>query len=307
VLTARVGNWSTKILSMKYILSIFLFLVTILNCQSQELVPFHVDTLWGYKDKQGTIIIEPQYRYATKFRGDVAIVSKNRKLGAIDRNNKIIVPIRYEFLRPLDTAEFLFGHRAKYFGEHIMGVMTKDERVKIPAEYNSISKFRNHYLVTTDKDSIIGKGGIGDIRSIKTSYGLCDNSGKLVIPCKYGYISWKTDSVLVVDSAQYSANHRSALFNSQGKRLTGFDYLVIGDFKEGLAKARIENKYGFLYPTGKVAIPIELDYCEEFTDGYAMMKHRDKWGAIDKNGKIIIKPKFTYDEVKTKLKKKNSQ
>jgi hypothetical protein len=80
--------------------------------------------------------------------------------------------------------------------------------------------------------------------------------------------------------------------------------MVFGKFIEGIAKARIGNKFGFIYPTGKIAIPVEFDYCEEFSNGYAFIKQQDKWGAINKDGKIIIEPKFGYEEVKTSLKER---
>ena len=287
---------------MKHIIWTILLTLTLLNCKSQDLVPFRVDTLWGYKDKQGTVKIEPQFQYATKFIGDIAIVAKNEKLGAIDRDNNQIVPFRYEFLRPLDTAEFLFGYRAKYFGEHTMGVMTKDEKVKIRAEYSFISKYRNTYTVIKNKDSIIGKSGVSDVRSVRSSYGLFDSNGKVLIPCKYDYINWVNDTLLDLTTGGLGINH--ALFNIKGEQLTGFEYMVFGKFKEGVAKARIGNKFGFIYPTGKVAIPIQFDYCEDFSNGYAIIKQQETWGAIDKNGKIVIEPKFPYEEVKTALREK---
>lgn len=292
---------------MKYIISTLLFSLFFFKSQSQDLVPFRVDTLWGYKDKQGAVKIDPQFQYASKFIGNVAIVAKNEKLGAIDRKNHQIVPFRYEYLRPLDTAEFLFGYRTKYFGEHVMGVMTKDEKIKIPAEYSYISKYKNSYKVTKKKDSIIGKSGIGDVRSISTNDGLFDSNGKVLLPCKYFRIEWATDSVLVVDSSYLTDDKKfvrtnSALFTIKGEQLTGFDYMVFGKFIDGIAKARIGDKFGFIYPTGKIAIPIQFDYCEEFSNGYALIKQQDKWGAIDKSGKIVIEPKFTYEEVKTALK-----
>ena len=294
---------------MKYIISTLLLSLVFLDCYSQDLMPFRADTLWGYKDKQGTIIIEPQFQYATKFIGDVAIVAKNDRLGAIDKTNNQVIPFRYEYLRPLDTAEFLFGYRAKYFGEHVVGVMTKDEIVKIPAEFSYIAKYRNQYVVTKNKDSILGKSGIGDVRSVTSTQGLYDSAGKIILPCKYHRISWATENVLVVDSAfttdsgKYISTH-SALFTENGKQLTGFDYMVFGKFIDGIAKARIDNKFGFIYPTGKIAIPIIFDYCEEFNNGYALFMQQDKWGAINRQGKIIIEPKFAYEEVKTTLKEK---
>ncbi len=294
---------------MKYTISTLLFSLLLFNCYSQDFVPFRVDTLWGYKDRQGMVKIEPQFQYATKFMSNIAVVAKNGRLGAIDSNNIQIVHFRYEFLRPLDTAEFLFGYRAKHYGEHIMGVMTKNEKVKIPAEYSYVSKYRNTYTVTKNYDSIIEKNSEGAVRSVSSTYGLYDINGKVLIPCRYHRISWATENVLVVDSAfttdggKYTSTH-SALFTNKGKQLTGFDYLVFGKFTDGMAKARIGSKFGFIYSSGKIAIPIEFDYCEDFNNGYAIIKHQDKWGAINKKGKVVIEPKFGYEEVKTTLTEK---
>lgn len=287
---------------MKYIIWTLVAILTFCDSQSQELIPFRVDTLWGYKDKQGLVKINPQFQYATKFMGDIAIVAKGEKLGAINKDNKLVIPFRYDFLRPLDTSEFLFGSRAKYFGEHFMGVMTRDEKVKIPAEYNSISKYNNCYTVTKNVDSIMGKNSFGDVRSVKFYYGLFDINGKVLIPCKYDYLSWVNDSLLVLTTGGLGTNQ--ALFNKKGKQLTGFEYMVFGKFLEGVAKARIGNKFGFIYPTGKVVIPIEFDYCEDFNNGFALIKKGDNWGAINKKGIIVIEPTKEYQEVKTELKEK---
>ena len=287
--------------TMRHIVSTLLTLI-FLNCQSQDLVPFHVDTLWGFKDRQGTVRIQPQYQYATRYFNHIAIVAKNNKLGVVDTNNHQVVPFRYEFLRPLDTAEFLFGYRAKYFGEHIMGVMDKNERVKIPAEYSYITKYKNTYTVIKKIDSIIGKAGTSDVRSVRSIYGLYNSAGKVLIPCQYDYISWINDTLIDVTTGGLGTSH--ALFDYKGKQLTGFEYMVFGKFIDGIAKARIDNKFGFIYPTGKVAIPIQFDYCEDFDRGYAIIKQQNKWGAIDRKGNVIIEPSFAYDEVSATLKEK---
>jgi WG containing repeat len=294
---------------MKLIISIILVTLVSFNSYSQELVPFRIDSLWGYKDKIGTVKIEPQFQYATIFMGDVAIVAKDNRLGAIDRKNNQVIPYRYEYLHHIDSSAFLFGYKAKYFGEYIIGVMNKEEKVIIPPEFSYIAKYRNSYLVTKNKDSVIGKSSIGDVRTVISTNGLYNINGNVIIPCKYQSISWATESVLVVDSAfateggKYSSAH-SALFTNKGEQLTGFDYKVFGKFIDGIAKAKLGDKFGFIYPTGKIAIPIVFDYCEEFSNGYALFKQQDKWGAIDKDGKIIIEPKYAYEEVKTTLKVK---
>jgi hypothetical protein len=285
---------------MKYIIWTVLATLTFYDSHSQVLIPFKVDTLWGYKDNLGLVQIEPQFQYAAKFVGDVAIVAKKGKLGAINNFNQQVLNFQYEFLYPLDSSEFLFGSRAKYFGEYLMGVITKHGKVKIPVEYNYISKSNNSYTVTKKRDSIISKSAAGDVRSVKSRYGLFDIDGHILIPCEYDYLNWVNDSLIVLSAG--GAGRTQALFSKKGKQLTSFDYMVFGDFIEGVAKARIGNKYGFIYPTGKVAIPIVFEYCENFNNGYALIKQGDKWGAINKKGKIIIKPDKEYEAVKHELK-----
>lgn len=111
-----------------------------------------------------------------------------------------------------------------------------------------------------------------DYRGKTTLNWLHDIDGKVVIPCKYDRIYWATENILVVDSAYPTdggkfISTKSALFSNKGEHLTGFDYMVFGKFIDGIAKARIGNKFGFIYPTGKIAIPIDFDYCEEFNNG----------------------------------------
>jgi hypothetical protein len=76
--------------------------------------------------------------------------------------------------------------------------------------------------------------------------------------------------------------------------------------EEGLFKVRTGDKYGFIDFSGKVAIPVEYDFCEDFENGFAMVMEKDKWGAIDKSGKKLIESNYEYQEVKSLLKQKRS-
>ena len=287
---------------MKYIIWTLFITLTFLDSKSQDLKPFRVDKLWGYKDSQGNIKIEPQYQYATKFAFDIAIVAKNDTLGAIDSNNNLIIPFKYQYLRPLDTTEFLFGKRAIYYGEYKIGVMTRNQVIKVSPEFRFISKYNSCYTVTKQEDSLLEKSPTGDVRSMKFFYGLLDANGKVVIPCKYDFLNWLNDTLIVLTIGGKGTSQ--ALFNKKGEQLTDFAYMVIDKFYEGVAKARIGDKFGFLYPSGKIAIPITFEYCEVFKNGYALILEKDKWGAIDKQGKIIIKTNYTHEEVEKMLKEK---
>ncbi len=284
--------------------NIWVLLLTICfcECKSQDLLPFQDGSLWGFKDKEGTVIIPPQFQYALRFKYGIGVVAKNDSLGAIDNNNNTLIPFQYQFLDPLDSTEFLFGFRTKYFGEYRMGVLASNGAIKIPAAYSFINKRYGRYMVVRHEETIIHKSPSGDTRSIKSFYGLFDQNGKEVIPCKYDYLDWVNEGLLILTKGNETSHQ--ALFNSQGKQLTGFEYMVFGKLIEGVMKARIDNKFGFVYPTGQVAIPIQFDYCEDFSKGYAMIKQKDTWGAINKKGDAVIEPVFSQKEVEKKLKEK---
>ncbi|MBD0333553.1 MAG: WG repeat-containing protein, partial [Chitinophagaceae bacterium] len=104
---------------MKYFLWTLFAILTYLDCYSQDLFPFRETSLWGYRDKQGVVKIEPQFQNASKFMHGIAIVAKNDSFGAINKNSELVMPYKYQFLKPLDTSDFLFGYRAKYLGEYL--------------------------------------------------------------------------------------------------------------------------------------------------------------------------------------------
>jgi hypothetical protein len=181
-------------------------------------------------------------------------------------------------------------------------VINKYQETKIPAEYSAIMKRQGLYTVVKQADSVLGKSGIYVTRSSRSFYGLLDSNANVLIPCNYRSLDWRNDSLIVL--ALPEEENKYALFNVRGEQLTGFDYMVIGKFFEGLAKARIGDKFGYLFPSGKIAIPVIYDFCENFSGGYAIIKQQDKWGAIDKTGKSVIEAVFTYEEVKAQLKEK---
>ena len=285
---------------MKFYITIFLLLNSSLIF-SQNMKPFIVDSLFGYKDSEEKIIIKPQFQYASKFYADYAIVAKHGKFGVINKNNENLINYEYEFLRPLDSTELLYGKRAEYFGEFFMGVLTLQDKVKVPNIYSYIQKKNNFYIVQIDKSEIISKDGNGAFRTMKSVYGMLDSDGNELIPCVYNRIDWKTSNLLEV-SKELNGNY--ALFNKDGTQLTNFDFMVFGDFRNGIAKARIGDKFGFINEQGKIEVPIIYDYCNEFENGISIVEKNKKYGAINQKGEEIIKPIYSFEIVTEKLSKK---
>jgi hypothetical protein len=69
-------------------------------------------------------------------------------------------------------------------------------------------------------------------------------------------------------------------------------YESTGDFSEGLARVKLNGKWGYIDKTGKEVIPLKYDHAGNFYEGLADVKLNDKWGYIDKTGKEVIPLKY---------------
>ncbi len=268
--------------------------------KSQELAVFNQDTLWGYKDRMDNIIIKPQYQFAKKFVDNYAVVYKNDSAGIIDKKNNVIIPFIYNLIQYIENDHFLFGYHTKYFGEYNMGIIDKNLKIIIPGSFYYIQKNKNLYKVTKNVDTILKSNDSGDLRSVKSLYGLFNLDGKEIIPCIYDQISYLNENLIVVEK-----NNLFALFNYNGIQITDFIYMVFGDFHDGLAKARIGNKFGFINELGEIVIPIKYDYCEEFINGLSVVTINKKWLVINTKGKVVIQPNDSYEEVTKHLNNMN--
>ena len=66
-------------------------------------------------------------------------------------------------------------------------------------------------------------------------------------------------------------------------------------FSEGLAKVKLNGKWGFIDKTGREVIPCKYDWVNLFLKGLAKVCLNWKWGFVDTTGKEVIPCK--YDEV----------
>ena len=285
---------------MKYYIFIFSLVITNL-ISAQELKPFRIDSLFGYKDANGIVVIKPEFQYATKFYAGYAIVAKNEKFGVINNKNDKLLDFKYEFLRHLDSTEVLYGRRAEYFGEFFLGVLTLKGDIKVRDKYSHIEKKNNRYIIQMDDSKMISKDENGAFKTMQSKYGMLDLNGKELIPCLYNHIDWKTVNVLEVNK---ELNGNYALFDKNGKQVTNFDFMVFGDVKNGLITTRIKNLFGIINENGKIVVPIKFDYLSLIDDKFYIIEKNKKYGALNLNGRTVLKPKFQFEEVKEKMSQK---
>lgn len=168
---------------------------------------------------------------------------------------------------------------------------------------------------------------------IDNLYGIIDENQNYIVKHKYGFISdFSEERAIVID------NERFNIINEEGEELIPKteNYSYIGNFKEGRAQYGVidSNKgylYGYLDREGRVIIPAQYEYGNDFYEGKAVVRIKEneyalvnikgeilnkyeyasvgnlregllsfkkdmgeKYGFIDEDGNVVIKPQFTY-------------
>lgn len=83
-------------------------------------------------------------------------------------------------------------------------------------------------------------------------------------------------------------------FAQKTKNKAPSKYEFQGPFCDGLAKVRLNKKWGFIDSTGGVVVSPKYNEVENFSDGLARVRKGQKWGLIDTSGKEIIRPMFDW-------------
>ena len=157
---------------------------------SNELLPVKKNNKWGYVDKNNTIIIPFEYDntitfisendelfmkndsvlgWTGYFNDEKAIVCKNAKLGVIDKENKILVPFKYETITSYNDKYACVSLDNKKYG-----LIDFENNVIIPFKYDYLSLVGDFISFGNLSDNVI------DDKNNLTDF-LIQSEGKLVL------------------------------------------------------------------------------------------------------------------------------
>ncbi len=67
-------------------------------------------------------------------------------------------------------------------------------------------------------------------------------------------------------------------------------------FRGDRTRVRLNGKFGFIDPSGKIVIEAKYDEAQHFLEDRAMVKLGDKYGFLDRAGKTVIPLEYDYAE-----------
>ncbi|MDF2884984.1 MAG: hypothetical protein K0R54_5555 [Clostridiaceae bacterium] len=274
------------------------------------LIAVKIKGAWGYANKQGEVVISPDYMDVSPFLGKIAAVKIKDKFGFIDLKGNLIVEPQYEGVAGYNEGLWTVGKNGLIGFVDESGNEVIQCQFAIPNDiYAPVYKFTDGlaavyidggYALIDKKGNIVSE----DIVDSFVVGRKLSNDGmiKFTKDGKYGFINAKDGKTAIQALYDYAEDFSNGLscvelegkwgcINKEGNYVIEPVYDYIGGSSEGVAYVMIDEKYGFVDESGKIIIePIYDDVAYGFSDGLACVKKDGKFGVIDKEGKFVIQP-----------------
>jgi len=211
------------------------------NRASFSIVDKENEWKYGYIDREGNVVIPPQYRYARSFENGMAVVEHlNGEFSIIDKEGNIISHLDYAFVGGIGEGLLSFQEA---FGEKY-GYIDLEGKIIIPVQFDIAEEFR-------DKRAVVGIQ-----QDIGFHYGLIDQQGKYVISPRYNYIRNLGENRIALGIPAHEnnpvwADSKYAIGDLDGNVLTDFIYYDLTDYNKGYASANDGQRTFFINREGK--------------------------------------------------------
>lgn len=249
--------------------------------------------------------------------GKTKIVSRIQMKGLTDGDNKLIVPIIYNSILPLEIPSIAKNEkrRTTYLlarRNDKWGIITTSNEEILPFVYDQIGQFTGtgkfipviknqkhglldsnlNWLAACRYEGLNPHSVPGKLIFLKNGkWGWMNMREEEELPAIYDHIGWMRDGRVVV-----SIGKKSGMLNRDGNVLIPVTYDFLADrIVHGLLLAGFEKRVGYLDSTGRIAIPFIYEEGRNFDKPAAAVKQGNKFGFINQTGSSI--GTFDYDFV----------
>ena len=240
-----------------------------------KLIPVKSGKDFQYIDKEGKIIINPQFGEATVFRNNLALVKTSGdepKWGYISEDGKYVITAKYK--------------NATVFSEDMAWVVSENS---VPTAINAKGEIKitlqDAQTVKIFKDGLAAYS-VSDSSGIK--WGFVDKDGKIIINLQFSATGNFNDKKCAVENK----DGKWGYIDKEGKILINYQFDLAKEFVNGKAVVVSGGKSGLIDENGKYLINPQFSKMVIDKDMF-LIEQDGKWGWCDKDGKITINPQFS--------------
>jgi hypothetical protein len=185
-------------------------------------------TLWGFVDKSGKQIINPQFDEVGNFHdGKCAVRNKEGKWGYIDKSGKIVINPQFD-----SAATFKGGYAVVSLDEKA-GVIDQDGKYIINPQFGNAYADGDRYLINQD-----------------SKWGWTDKEGKFIINPQFDEAYFFGDNKL----ASVKSADKWGFIDKEGKIVINPQFDEAFQFMDDIAIVKLGGKYGLIDKEGKYKV-----------------------------------------------------
>lgn len=266
------------------IISTLLTLPIIISCSyfkgetipKVELFPVKSGKEYQYIDREGKIIINPQFGQATVFRDELALIkttSEEPKYGYVNTEGNYEINAQYK--------------RATVFAEGLAWVVTENSAPSTINKQGEIKfTMQDAEYVENYSEGLAAYGILGEDGKLK--WGFVDMTGSVKINPQFSAVDKFSENKCAVKNDEGKWGY----IDQEGKILINNQFDDISKFENGYAIVETNNKKGVINAQGKYIINPQFTDIWNDNKGY-LIEQDGKWGWCDVHGKIYINPQFS--------------
>jgi hypothetical protein len=242
-------------------------LATVQRARSTDANGNTVPSAYGYINRDGKVVIEPRFMPAGPFPDDgkgLAVGGLNREWVYFDKTGNIILRVSME---GKDRADAFHDGLLRWKEGFYWGYRNASGEWAIPAKFDDVTDFKDG-LARVERE---GK------------WLWIDTAGNTVEAPARERIG-KTSEGLTL----FREGDRLGYLKADGSPAFPFrKYGEARDFSCGMARVKVDGRYGFLDAAGNLKIPNVYASAGDFENCLAMVLSKDGWAYIDPEGKVV--------------------
>jgi hypothetical protein len=192
--------------------------------------PVVQDSLWGFIDAVGTVVIEPRFERAWPFSEGLALVRSEGRYGYVDSAGAFTIPAQFS------DAWFFSGGLAPVERDGQWVYIDATGQTAVEPAYRIESSFLEE---DGKPEPPLGRTRVGEM------YGYVNTSGDMVIEPQYNQ-AWN----FVEGMARVRVDGKWGFIRPDGSVAIAPEFDLAWDFSGGLALVEIDGRYGYIDTSG---------------------------------------------------------
>lgn len=129
-------------------------------------------------------------------------------------------------------------------------------------------------------------------KQFREGWGYVDHAGRVTIPGPFGYAGEFRGGLALIASGRVASLAKFGYLAPTGEIAIPFQFDGATDFHEGRAAVRVKTRWGYIDRSGKFAVLPRFQAALEFSEGIAPIREGGLWGYIDLDGTYVVAPRF---------------